>query len=81
MCVMRELIFEIGTGVAVKGKRRGVANLLPRESNLMHPPNHNAAKPQPKHQALFHRRDAEFTEIGIFIDQNSLLCRSSATPR
>ena len=35
--------------------------MTPRESNLMHSASYNAVKPQPKHQPLFHHRDAEFT--------------------
>ena len=29
----------------------------------------NAAKPQPKQQALFHHRGTEFAEFGVFLNQ------------
>jgi hypothetical protein len=35
----------------------------------------SAAGPQPKRQALFHRRDAELTEIGGFLDQELFTLR------
>ena len=36
---------------------------------------HKTAKPQPRQQALLHRRDAEFTEIGVFVDQRLFTLR------
>jgi hypothetical protein len=38
-------------------------------------------EPRPKEQALFHGRDAEFKEIGVFLDQELFTPRPPAPPR